>query len=65
MLVLAMKSKATIRKGKQTALSGLPAPLGSHVRFDDGGQARYSPSSGKAYLKGVPVAKGQHIRFDE
>ncbi|GAX75399.1 hypothetical protein CEUSTIGMA_g2843.t1 [Chlamydomonas eustigma] len=65
MLVLAMKSKATIGKGKQTALIGMPAPLGSHVRFDEGGQVRYSPSSGKAYLKGVPVAKGQHIRFEE
>ena len=37
---------------------------GMHIRFDDDGHARSSPSAGQTKLRGVPAPCSSHIRFD-
>ena len=47
-------------------LRGLPVPTGSHVVFDDEGEAVVEEGTrGKVLLRGVPVPTGRHVRFDQ
>lgn len=49
--------------GSDVPLRGIPAPCGTHKRFDDTGKAHDSPQRTK--LRGMPAARGMHKRFDE
>ena len=73
MLVSAMQTKTAGLGGgslaesqRLSALTGVPKPQGSHLRFDEeSGKAVPSPAREKTLLKGVATPKGSHTRFDE
>ncbi len=49
--------------GADVPLRGLPAPKGSHMRFDDKGNAEASPGN-KTLLRGMPVPQGKYKRWE-
>lgn len=46
-------------------LRGVPAPQGTHIRFDDEETEEESEVNGPVVLKGVPPPEGRHVRFDD